>query len=113
MDINSKLKEIILLLEEDKFVEVHYMFEDLWKEYKKHEDTREESFILKAFRTLFLYFIKGAPSSLFDILISWKPQAAPIPVPIAFEAASLAAQNPAAVSGFFTSSISFGFKNFS
>ena len=40
MDINSKLKEIILLLEEDKFVEVHYMFEDLWKEYKKHEDTR-------------------------------------------------------------------------
>ena len=49
MDINSKLKEIILLLEEDKFVEVHYMFEDFWKEYKKHEDTREESFILKAF----------------------------------------------------------------
>lgn len=49
MDINSNLNEIILLLQEDKFVQAHYIFEELWKTYKNNEDTREESFILKAF----------------------------------------------------------------
>ncbi len=49
MNINLKLEKIILLLQEKKFVKCHYIFEELWKEYKSHEDTREESFILKAF----------------------------------------------------------------
>ena len=49
MNINSKLEEIILLLQEDKFIKSHDIFEELWKEYKNDENTREESFILKAF----------------------------------------------------------------
>ena len=49
MDINLKLEEIILLLKEEKFVQVHDIFEELWREYKNCENTREESFILKAF----------------------------------------------------------------
>lgn len=49
MNINLQLEKIILLLEENKFVEVHDIFEELWREYKKNEITREESFILKAF----------------------------------------------------------------
>ena len=49
MDINLKLQEIIFLLKEEKFVKSHDIFEELWREYKNHEDTREESFILKAF----------------------------------------------------------------
>lgn len=49
MDINLKLQEIISLLKEEKFVEVHDIFEELWREYKNDKSTREESFILKAF----------------------------------------------------------------
>ena len=49
MDINIELEEIILLLQEEKFVKCHYIFEELWKKYKSSENTREESFILKAF----------------------------------------------------------------
>ena len=49
MDINLELEKIISLLEHDKFIDSHDVFEELWREYKKDEDTREESFILKAF----------------------------------------------------------------
>jgi hypothetical protein len=49
MDINLKLEDIILLLKEEKFVEAHDVLEELWREYKNQESTREESFILKAF----------------------------------------------------------------
>ena len=72
MNINLELEEIILLLNENKFVEAHDVFEELWRVYKKDEATREESFILKAFvnasvyielykmqrfrRTIFLFF---------------------------------------------------------
>lgn len=49
MNINLELEEIILLLNENKFVEAHDVFEELWRVYKKNEATREESFILKAF----------------------------------------------------------------
>ena len=49
MDINLQLEKIILLLNQNKFVEAHDFFEELWREYKKDEATREESFILKAF----------------------------------------------------------------
>jgi predicted metal-dependent hydrolase len=49
MNINLELEEIILLLNENKFVEAHDVFEELWRVYKKDETTREESFILKAF----------------------------------------------------------------
>ena len=49
MDINLQLEKIILLLNKNKFVEAHDFFEELWREYKKDEATREESFILKAF----------------------------------------------------------------
>ncbi|MDZ7818651.1 MAG: DUF309 domain-containing protein [Aliarcobacter sp.] len=49
MDINLKLQEIIFLLKEERFVQVHDIFEKLWREYKNDKSTREESFILKAF----------------------------------------------------------------
>jgi len=49
MDINLKLEDIILLLKEEKFVEAHDVLEELWRQYKNQESTREESFILKAF----------------------------------------------------------------
>jgi hypothetical protein len=49
MDINLKLEDIILLLKEEKFVQAHDVLEELWREYKNQESTREESFILKAF----------------------------------------------------------------
>jgi predicted metal-dependent hydrolase len=49
MNINLELEEIILLLNENKFVEAHDIFEELWRVYKKDEVTRKESFILKAF----------------------------------------------------------------
>jgi predicted metal-dependent hydrolase len=49
MNINLQLEEIILLLNQNKFVESHDVFEELWREYKKDESTRKESFILKAF----------------------------------------------------------------
>ena len=42
MEINKDLEKIIFLLENDKF-------EDLWREYKNDEISRQESFILKAF----------------------------------------------------------------
>ena len=49
MDINLQLEEIILLLDQNKFVESHDIFEELWRKYKNNESTRKESFILKAF----------------------------------------------------------------
>lgn len=49
MNINLELEQIILLLNQNKFVEAHDVFEELWRDYKKDESTREESFILKAF----------------------------------------------------------------
>ena len=49
MEINKDLEKIIFLLENDKFLESHDKFEDLWREYKNDEISRQESFILKAF----------------------------------------------------------------
>ena len=49
MNINLQLEEIILLLNQNKFVESHDIFEELWRKYKNNESTRKESFILKAF----------------------------------------------------------------
>ena len=44
MDINLQLEEIILLLDQNKFVESHDIFEELWRKYKNNESTRKESF---------------------------------------------------------------------
>jgi hypothetical protein len=49
MDINLEHKKIILFLENDEFVKVHDILEELWRKYKDINETREESFILKAF----------------------------------------------------------------
>jgi predicted metal-dependent hydrolase len=49
MNINLELEEIILLLNGNKFVQAHDIFEELWRKYKNNESTRQESFILKAF----------------------------------------------------------------
>ena len=49
MDINLELEKIIFLLENEEFVKVHDIFEELWRVYKNDLKTREESFILKAF----------------------------------------------------------------
>ena len=49
MNIKDKLEEIITLLENDEFVKAHDLCELLWRKYKADENTREESFILKAF----------------------------------------------------------------
>lgn len=49
MNLKTQLDEIIQIIEKNDFVKAHDLFEELWREYKNHEDTREESFILKAF----------------------------------------------------------------
>lgn len=49
MDINLELKEIIFLLEKENFIKSHDILEELWRKYKNDENTRQESFILKAF----------------------------------------------------------------
>lgn len=49
MNINLQLEEIIFLLKNKEFIKSHDFFEKLWKEYKNNKETREESFILKAF----------------------------------------------------------------
>ncbi len=49
MDINLSLEKIILFLENDDFIKSHDLFEELWRKYKDNENTRKESFILKAF----------------------------------------------------------------
>lgn len=49
MDLDIELEKIIFLLNCDKFIEVHDIFEELWRKYKNDLKTREESFILKAF----------------------------------------------------------------
>ena len=49
MDNFEQLKEVLTLLENDKFVEAHDLLENEWRKYKNDENTREESFILKAF----------------------------------------------------------------
>lgn len=49
MDLDIELKKIIFLLNNNEFVRVHDIFEELWRKYKNDLKTREESFILKAF----------------------------------------------------------------
>jgi hypothetical protein len=49
MDIDLEHEKIILLLENDEFIRVHDILEELWRKYKDNEHTRQESFILKAF----------------------------------------------------------------
>jgi hypothetical protein len=49
MDIDLEHEKIILLLENDEFIRVHDILEELWRKYKDINETREESFILKAF----------------------------------------------------------------
>lgn len=49
MNLIKKLDEIIKIIEKNEFVKAHDLFEELWREYKNDKDTREESFILKAF----------------------------------------------------------------
>jgi len=49
MDIREKLNFVISLIKEEKFVKAHDFLEKLWREYKGQKDTRNESFILKAF----------------------------------------------------------------
>lgn len=48
MDIREELLEILDLLKKDYFVKAHDLLEVLWREYKNDENTRKESFILKA-----------------------------------------------------------------
>ncbi len=49
MIIIKELKTAIELLSKNEFVQAHDIFEDLWRAYKDSVNTREESFILKAF----------------------------------------------------------------
>jgi len=49
MNIKDELLELFLLLEKNNFVNAHDKCEDLWRIYKNDKNTREESFILKAF----------------------------------------------------------------
>ncbi|MGA1931340.1 DUF309 domain-containing protein [Arcobacter sp. YIC-464] len=49
MNLVNNLDEIINIINKNDFVKAHDMLEDLWREYKNEKDTREESFILKAF----------------------------------------------------------------
>lgn len=49
MNLIKDLNEIIKIIEKNEFVKAHDLFEELWREYKNDKDTREESFILKAF----------------------------------------------------------------
>jgi hypothetical protein len=48
MDIDLEHKKIIFLLENDEFIRAHDILEELWRKYKDNEQTRAESFILKA-----------------------------------------------------------------
>ncbi len=56
MDIKEQLQEIITLVENTQFVKAHDELEELWREYKNDETTREESFILKAFTNAVVVF---------------------------------------------------------
>lgn len=56
MDIKEQLQEIITLVEKANFVKAHDELEELWREYKNDETTREESFILKAFTNAVVVF---------------------------------------------------------
>ena len=56
MNIKMELKELIVLLEKNYFINVHDKTEELWRKYKNDEKTRNESFILKAFVNAFAYF---------------------------------------------------------
>ena len=49
MNIKDELLEIFILLEKNNFVNAHDKCENLWRKYKNDTNTREESFILKAF----------------------------------------------------------------
>jgi len=49
MIIIKELNETIKLLKNNEFIKAHDLFEGLWREYKDDGNTREESFILKAF----------------------------------------------------------------
>ena len=49
MKILKELNQTIKELENNNFVKAHDIFEELWREYKNNKETRQESFILKAF----------------------------------------------------------------
>lgn len=48
MNINLEHEKIIFLLESDEFVRAHDILEEDWRKYKDNQQTRPESFILKA-----------------------------------------------------------------
>jgi len=56
MNIKKQLEELLFLLEKSSFVNAHDKCEELWRKYKNDENTREESFILKAFVNAFAFF---------------------------------------------------------
>jgi hypothetical protein len=56
MNIEKELNEIILLINKNYFLIAHNTTEDLWRNYKNDENTRDESFILKAFVNAFAFF---------------------------------------------------------
>ena len=49
MNITKQLNQIIEKLNSNSFVKAHDISEDLWRKYKNSKETRDESFILKAF----------------------------------------------------------------
>ena len=56
MNIKEELNKIILLIDKNYFLLAHNKIEDLWREYKNDENTRNESYILKAFVNAFAFF---------------------------------------------------------
>ncbi|KAB7885796.1 DUF309 domain-containing protein [Poseidonibacter ostreae] len=56
MKIIDELSEIILLIDKNYFLNAHNKTEDLWRKYKNDKETRDESFILKAFVNAFAFF---------------------------------------------------------
>jgi len=56
MKIKKQLEELLFLLEKSSFKKAHDKCEDLWRKYKNDENTREESYILKAFVNAFAFF---------------------------------------------------------
>jgi len=56
MNIKEDLKEIIILIDKNYFLIAHNKIEELWRVNKNDKDTRNESFILKAFVNAFASF---------------------------------------------------------
>lgn len=56
MNIRDELEEIIELIENDEYIKAHDLLEFYWRKYKDDENTRQESFILKAFTNASIIF---------------------------------------------------------